>query len=395
MRVSVRLLFACAFLLGSAVVGWASGSRPQEQSLRDLYDDYTAFVQAWAGLSHMGLALGVQAPQVGDVDFADKITVVIFVSEAKLYQEAESMAPIYLLLCEWDEIPEVEVVTVLPCAEESEFGKGWPARIETVSDPGNTLRYQYNIADPVSPGLSFFFVDRTGMIVYRWLGLPVFGEGWASFLSIAGHLAEGGDACDTRAVQSHPDNSFGKHVAAYDFLGLDDTPTRIPGEEVAVLLFLRGVPGVARSSAASIFRRLADEYGEQAAFYVVTPDVSAEGLLASQEACSRGLIDTAVDPLAESTVGPLPGDLEGIRTWIRSLWDMSTLPMLSDLEQQMGIPVLRDFGSRALFGWGLSLMGYGTYAVLDANGTLLSCEMIVDTFEPLYRYWLGELVAAQ
>jgi hypothetical protein len=394
-QMRVRLLIACLVVLGVAVVGWAVGTRPEDEQLGELYEEYLAFVQGQAVLTHMGLALGVEAPQTGDVVFSGQITVVVLVSEPQLYEATETYAAMQSLLREWDGIPGVEVVAILPCEEGTEIPLGWPLEIETVYDPSNRLRGQYNMPLPENPAFTFFFVGREGRIASRWLGRPVFGEAWDSFLRAAGSLAEEGSSFRAGVVQNHPDNTLGKHADAYTFSGLRGEEVVLPGDEVDVLLFLPSVPEVARLPCVAVFQRLAETYADRADFYVVMPDVSAEGLLASQEAVRLGLIETAVAPIAEALYGPLPDDPEGIRTWLERVWSASTLPMLSAAEQEIGIRVLRDIGSRALFGWGLSLMGYETLAVLDADGTMVASEIVVEKFEPLYEYWIGLVVGEQ
>ena len=194
-------------------------------------------------------------------------------------------------------------------------------------------------------------------------------------------------------MQNHPENTLESLAIPFDFLDLDDNVHVLPTPgEMTVIYFMPAVPDVENTARSAVFARLAQRFSDHASFYAVIPDGSADGLRTKQVLADRGLIDSAVPPEAEQMFGPLPATHEGIQQWLTESWKASTLPEMKEAQSALGIPVLRDTGSQAMFTWGISLFGYRTYLILDEDGEIIAFERIENRFEPLYRYWLEEVI---
>jgi hypothetical protein len=391
----VMLVGICVAALMAPPAWGAVGGKPRDESLQDLYNEYVAYTEGTAVLTQMGLPIGMFAPPIEGVSLSDVNTVIVFMYHTILKEVSSRLESLFQLLAEWDEIPGVQVVSVMSYVGDPEVLVSLhdiaPCTL-AVDDRMDVTREAYNLRNTAGPGLAFYFLDTRGRIAYRWLGLPIFGNAWADFLRVPCHLAENNAVPAGAIMQYHPDNTLGALADTFEFTDLAGDHVHLPAlGRPAFVYFMLGVSGVEMNSSSRVVSGLARAFSDHISFYAIIPDVTAEGLLLNQEVADRGLIADAVAQEAEDLLGPLPSTVEEIKVWLDDLWTGVTLPPMLKAQDVLGIPVLRDADSQAQFGWGVSLYGYRTFLVLDEDGHILAFGPLETAFAPLYAQWLEEM----
>jgi len=386
----------CAAALLTPTLWCAVGDKPSGESLEDLYNEYLAYIEGSETLTKMGLPIGEYAPPLEGIDFFACSSVIIFMHHTILHEATYRLVSLFQLMAEWGGISGLQVIAVMSYVGDPKVLttlQDTAPRTLIVDDRWDIIRSAYNLRLSAGPGLVFYFLDTNGRIAYRWLGPPVFGNAWADFLLIPYDLAKDNAVPADVIMQNHPDNTLGAIARTFEFTDLTgDHVYCLPAlGEPAFVYFMRGIPGVEIDSASLVVAELARVFSDRVAFYAVIPDVSAEGLLMAKEVAERGLITDPVAQEAEDLLGPLPSTPEEIEEWLDALRTTVTLPPMLKAQNALGIPVLRDTASQALFTWGVSLFGYRTFLLLDDSGHILAFGPIEVAFEPLYAQWLEEV----
>lgn len=374
------------------------GGEPDDDSLKELHEVYIAHKEGMAILTEMGIAIGESAPEIAKVPFSDSnCTALVFFHESSLDEMTPRLNSVFELLREWTEIPGLQVgvlfslvrdIRILTSIQET-------APLATVvDDRWNLLREAYNLLESPGPGIAFFFVDSGGIVSYRWLGMPVFGEAWDDFLETPYVLSSLSDIPTDSIFHNSPRSTTGKAASQFGFTDLEGNSFMLPENgNPTFLYFMTATPGVGRTDTSMLVSHLAHQFGSSIDFYAVVPSITPEGLLSCTLVEKRGIIERAVSQEAQGMYGPLPESLPEIQEWLDNVWNESTLPFLLEAQDTLGVTVLNDEGSRALFTWGLSLFGYRTLVLLDANGRITLIDQIDVSYEPLYSYWLEEVIA--
>ena len=160
-------------LLVQVVVG-AGGSEPRDESLQNLYAEYTVSNEGMKNLTHMGLPIGEAAPTLEGVDFSGRGTAIVFMSEAVLDEPTPKVLSLFDLLAEWGEIPGLQVVAVLSRIRDHAILTALQElapRTLTVDDRWNTSRLDYGLRIEANPGVAFFFIALAVLHIAGW-GYP-------------------------------------------------------------------------------------------------------------------------------------------------------------------------------------------------------------------------------
>ncbi len=341
----------------------------------------------------MGLPIGAEAPLLQGVDFSVRGTALLLMSQGVFRNLTPRAVAVFHLLAEWGEIPGLQVAVISPgLADEQSLStlQQIASRILTVYDPWNSVRRAYGFLDDRITASAFFFIDRAGRVVYRWLGTPIFGRAWDSMLRVPQYLADYDNVPSDLMMFHHPDTMLNVPLAPFKFPDLNDDLHTLPVvERPSFIYFIRGVPDVEYTAASAVVARLFDG---KASFFAVTPGLSAEGLLSNRAMVERGLREDIVAPEAEEMFGPVPALYDAIEKWVTTIWRGSLFPEMKETERALGVPVLRDMDLQALYSWGLGTFGFESYLVLGANGAIISRGRVREEFEPLYVYWLEEVI---
>lgn len=389
-------LIGCILILlvsGSALV---AGEPPTDDSLTSLYSEYVTYSEARRSVTHMGLPIGASAPVLSGVDFSTHGTVIVFLAGDKFSNLTPQSVALFKLLNEWGGRTDLQIVAVLGSTIDTRMASALLKEApltNVIRDQSASFRFAYHIELLENPSHVFFFVDRSGRVAYRWFGFPIFGEPTHDFMSVPEVLSQAESLPSDLILLNHPDSTLGNSARFFDFITLEGQIFSIADmAEPTLFYFIRSVPDIASTEASLVVKRLAESFSSHLRFVACIPDVTAEGLLMSKEMVELGLREFAVAPESENLHGPLPSSLEDIADWLDEVFAEDILPAMTEAQEELGIPIIRDMGSQALFTWGISTYGYGTYIILDTDGTILAFEKIEPVFEPLYIYWIEEVI---